>query len=298
MVLAGFDPHQGSLPKWASEIADACADFEEGIFKALCATYLPAIEALKDKIAAIKPNSAFFEQYGIGGMRALREICMLGRASGVPVILDAKRGDIGSTAGAYAAAALGAAGIGTRSCAFLDCDAVTVNPYLGFDTMEPFLKECRERGKGIFVLVQTSNPGARDLQHLQTAPNDLTVAAQVAAWVAAKAPSLTGSCGLSSLGAVVGATYPHEAAALRKLMPSSYFLIPGFGAQGGSAAQAVAGFAVQGSGRKVGGIVNVSRGLFDAAARSSSNQQEFVERLVGQAQSLNSELRAALGYFS
>ena len=161
---------------------------------------------------------------------------------GLPVIADAKRGDIGSTAQAYSSAFLG------KDAPFA-ADALTVNPFLGFDTLEPFIQDCEKYGKGIFVLVKTSNPGSAALQG--------ETSHKVAEWLNQSGEKFIGACGYSSLGAVVGATHPEEARELRGAMPKNFFLIPGYGAQGGSAADAVAGF----SKTKHGGIINVSRGL-------------------------------------
>jgi orotidine-5'-phosphate decarboxylase len=186
------------------------------------------VDAVADVAAAVKPQSAFFEAHGADGVRAFWEVCAYARDAGLVVIADAKRGDIGSTARAYAEA-------------FRGVDAVTVNPYLGGDSLEPFLDVCRERGTGIFCLVKTSNPGSGDLQDAALA-DGRSLWERVAELVGAWGAGLVGSRGLSAVGAVVGATFPAELAAVRRLLPRTPFLVPGLGAQGGTPDDVAAAF--------------------------------------------------------
>jgi orotidine-5'-phosphate decarboxylase len=202
--------------------------------------------------------------------------------------MDAKRGDIGSTAAAYSAAFLGHTAIRGKRASSFDCDALTVNPFLGFDTLEPFVKDCREHGKGIFILVRTSNPGAKDLQGLQA--DGSSVSDHVAHWIAKNEATLRGTCGWSGLGAVVGASYPDEARHLRERMPRSFFLIPGLGAQGADARDSVAGFGTL-DGAKGGALVNVSRGLLEGSASSADELQGLIQ---ANAARFNRQLREAL----
>lgn len=200
---------------------------------------LDVLEACASFVACVKPQFAFYEALGLDGMRLLEEVCAASRTLGLPVILDAKRGDIGSTAAAYARAWLSGAHAG---------DALTVNPYLGFETLTPFVDAARREGGAIFVLVKTSNPGSADLQ-------DGGVAEKVAREVARLGEEDEGE--FSCVGAVVGATRPGELAAWRALMPKALLLLPGLGAQGARASDLAPAFVPGG----LGAVVNASRGI-------------------------------------
>jgi orotidine-5'-phosphate decarboxylase len=246
------------------------------------------LASVTGKVAAIKPNIAFFEQYGLPGLNAFKRLCDAIRVARIPLIIDAKRGDIGSTAAAYSAAFISGVTIrGSRHVAF-ECDALTINPFLGFDTLEPFVSDCERYGKGLFILLQTSNPGAKDIQGLES--KGTTVSGHIAEWLAKNAPRLEGECGFSGLGAVVGASYPDEARALRAALPTTFFLMPGFGAQGAGADDATAGFAVK-NGTKGGALVNVSRGLLEGRADSA---EEFERLIATNVEKFNSQLGQAL----
>jgi orotidine-5'-phosphate decarboxylase len=207
------------------------------------------VEACAQSVVAIKLQFAFFEARGVDGMRALKEVIGLGRRLGLMTIADAKRGDIGSTSVAYAEALLGDGDFG--------CDAATVNPYLGSDAVAPFLARVRA-GRGVFILVKTSNPSSGELQDLEVSGRPLweSVAARVRGW----GEEYVGKSGLSSVGAVVGATYPVHARRARELMPSTPILAPGYGTQGGTAYDAVSAARADGSGI----VVNASRSLMYA----------------------------------
>lgn len=288
-LVAGCDPVIEKLPSFirveADRTARTDAEWIERVLRIFTEVFVSAVEG---KVAGVKPNIAFFEQYGLPGLTVFSELCVALRAKGIPVIIDAKRGDIGTTAAAYSNAFLGSVSVrGNLFCGF-EGDALTINPFLGFDTLEPFLKDCVARGKGLFVLVQTSNPGAKDLQGLSTAGR--TVSERVADWIDEHAPALSGTSGWSGLGAVVGASYPDEARALRARMPTSFFLIPGFGAQGADAKDSVAGFGVM-HGAPGGALVNVSRGLLEGAAESA---EELRQLISNNAAMFNAQLNAAL----
>jgi orotidine-5'-phosphate decarboxylase len=213
---------------------------------------LAVVDRLQGRVAVVKPQIAFFEQLGAAGIAALEAVIARARERGLLVVLDAKRGDIGSTADAYARAYLDPA-------SKLACDALTINPYLGLDSIEPFAKGARDHGRGLFVLVRTSNAGAGTLQDLEV--KGVPLFHEVARSLAAMAAELRGAdTGWSSLGVVVGATWPEQAQAVRSALPDSLFLVPGYGAQGGSAVEAVSGF-VSGPNGLEGGIVNSSRGV-------------------------------------
>ena len=231
------------------------------------------IDRVAGRVAIVKPQIAFFEQLGWRGMRALEGLCRRAREAGLLVLLDAKRGDIGSTAEGYAAAYLGGA-------AALCVDALTVNPYLGFDTLEPFVTAASSNGRGLFVLVKTSNPGSGDLQDREFEGEPLFV--RVAHGLARSESVLLGpKTGWSSLGVVCGASWPDQARRVREALPRSLFLVPGYGAQGGSAGAAVAPF-VPGPNGLEGGIVNSSRAiLFPEAAKGASDARSWEQALEG-----------------
>jgi len=211
------------------------------------------VEACAPHVIAVKPQLAFFEARGIDGLRALAEVIAAARRLGLLTIADAKRGDIGSTSAAYAEAFLGGGEFG--------CDAATVNPYLGSDAIMPFLSRVRA-GRGVFVLVKTSNPSSGEFQDLEIAGGG-TLWERVAARVNGWGSEFIATEGLSPIGAVVGATYPEHARRARQLMPRAIVLVPGYGAQGASADDAVAAARDDG----LGAIVNASRSLMYAYAR-------------------------------
>jgi orotidine-5'-phosphate decarboxylase len=230
-VLVGLDPRAASLPagllppdKQSEPRAVAAA------FQSFCCGVIDAVAPL---VCVVKPQAAFFEQYGPPGMNALAEVIRYARRQGLLVILDGKRNDIGTTAAAYAEAYLGADSAWSA-------DALTVSPYLGDDSLTPFADRAKATGSGIFVLVKTSNPGGGAFQDYAGADGPLY--RRVAGLVERLAAETAGECGYGAVGAVVGATYPAQLAELREAMPHTWFLIPGFGAQGGSAQDVAAGF--------------------------------------------------------
>jgi orotidine-5'-phosphate decarboxylase len=252
-VLVGLDPRAESLPpgilsgESPREIALAYTTFCCGV-----------IDVVAPLVAAVKPQAAFFEQLGPPGCVALGEVIRHAASRGLLVILDGKRNDIGSTAQGYAEAYLG-----PGDSSPWGCDALTVSPYLGDDSLTPFVDVARDRSAGIFVLVKTSNPGGKRFQDLVAEGRPLYrhVAEYVESLAAATTSGDAPPNGL--VGAVVGATYPHELAELRQAMPHTWFLIPGFGAQGGTAQDCAAAFDQRG----LGAIVNSSRGIIFAHAR-------------------------------
>jgi orotidine-5'-phosphate decarboxylase len=221
------------------------------------------LDRIAGRVPVIKPQIAFFEQLGWRGMQVLDRLSRRAKKDGLLVLLDAKRGDIGSTAEGYAAAYL-------TPDAAMPVDAITLNPYLGFDTIEPFARVARDAGRGLFVLVKTSNPGSGDLQDQEVDGEPLF--GRVAAGLGRFESALAGSeTRWSSLGVVCGATWPDQARRVREALPNALFLVPGYGAQGGSAAAALQGF-VPGPKGLEGGIVNSSRGiLFPAEAKGTSD---------------------------
>lgn len=248
-VCVGLDPRWQSLPKVLRGQTNA-ADYATVADRTrmFCCE---VIDAVADLVPIVKPQAAFFERLGPHGMGCLLEVIHHAIKRGLLVLLDGKRGDIGSTAEAYAAAYLGADSPWS-------CDALTVNPYLGADTLEPFVERSEASGAGIFVLVKTSNPGSRFIQDLTSSEG--RVYDRVAATVEKLSAATRGESGYGIVGAVTGAPYPEELSELRAKLPSAWLLIPGYGAQGAGAAEVRGGFDSKG----LGAIVNSSRGIIFA----------------------------------
>jgi len=288
-LLAGIDPRPDLIPEYFhTQAAKSSKNNQEYLKQLLFGFYSFALKEISSSIVAVKPNIAFFEQYGLAGLSTLQDISNFARDLSLPIILDAKRGDIGSTAEAYARAYFSECQLDNRSFSNIRCDAITVNPFLGFDTLETFTKHCEESGKGLFVLVKTSNPGSGDIQDIR-GEDGRTISQRIADWLNENGKALRGSHGISSLGAVVGATYPEELSELRQRMPDNFFLIPGYGAQGGSAKDIAHGF------RKIGGIpsgaiINASRGLFSGFADLSAPVEELAVELVRISDTLQEDL--------
>lgn len=250
-LCVGIDPHLTEIPRTFRSGAMEHGDPETAA--AVERWCFALLDRVTGRVAAVKPQSACFEALGPAGAAVLARVLAEARARGLLVVLDAKRGDIGSTAEAYAAAYL-------RKGAPFACDALTVNAYLGLDTLEPFVAAAAESGGGVFVVLRSSNPGARDLQDLPAPSRPLYQG--LAAALAAKGPLLRGpETEWSGLGVVVGATWPEESRHVRELLPRSLFLVPGYGAQGAGARDAVAGFVRGPDGRLEGGLVASSRAI-------------------------------------
>jgi orotidine-5'-phosphate decarboxylase len=215
------------------------------------------IDAVAELVPAVKPQLAFFEQYGSAGVEAFENTVASAKKRGLLVIADGKRNDISSTAEAYAAAFLGEADVLGRKQKVFDADAATVTPYLGRDSLEPFTDVCAKYGKGLFVVLKTSNPGSRDFQDQPVAATGRPLYESIAATVHELGRPLIGESGYSAIGAVIGATFPEEGRRLRSLMPEAIILVPGYGAQGGSAESAAACFNDDG----LGAVVSSSRGI-------------------------------------
>jgi orotidine-5'-phosphate decarboxylase len=241
-LCVGLDPMPDRIPSLFGESGSITA--LEGFCQAI-------VEIAAKHAAVLKPQIGFFEPFGPEGVRSAMEASAAAQSRGMLVLLDAKRGDIGTTAEGYARATLGAA-------PGFNADCVTVNPYLGKDSLEPFLAMAERCNKGVAVLVRTSNPGARDLQDLLI--DGAPLWRRVAQMIAPESDRLKGNSGWSGLMAVAGATYPDEARALRETLPHSLLLVPGFGAQGAGARDALAGF-VRGKNGLEGGVVSSSRAV-------------------------------------
>ncbi|MDC0279212.1 orotidine-5'-phosphate decarboxylase [bacterium] len=260
ITCVGLDPRKKQLP---ASIQNAVSEDTPQQWAAAYQTFCcEIIDVVRDLVPCVKPQAAFFEALGPHGMVALGNVIRHAQESGLLVITDGKRNDIGSTATAYADAYLG------KSSPW-GSDSLTVSPYLGRDSLEPFAEVCDQREAGVFVLVKTSNPGGGLFQDRQT--EGQTLYRSVAALVHELNETRVGTSGFGPIGAVVGATYPEQLSELRQAMPTSWILIPGFGAQGGSAENVLMGLDSDG----LGAIVNNSRNLIFAHAR-----EEFRDRFT------------------
>ena len=274
-TVMGLDPRYDSLPE---VVRNKYSNDLEGISKAILEYNKELIDNTYDIIPAIKPQLAFYEMFGVEGIKAFKETCKYAKEKGMIVIADAKRGDIGSTAKGYSNAYLGQTPIGEEKIeVFKNIYFLTVNPYLGVDSITPFVEDCIKYGKGIFVLVKTSNPSSGELQDLKL-ENGKTVYEHVASLVEKWGEDLRGKYGYSSVAAVVGATYPEQLKEIRKKAPHTYFLIPGYGAQGGKAEDIALGFDING----LGGIVNASRSLM-CAYKAEKWKEKYTEAEYGKA---------------
>ena len=259
-IVVGLDPMMKFVPKYLQDKAFAqFGETLEGAAEAIWQYNKGIVDAIYDLVPAVKPQVAMYEQFGIPGMIAFKKTVDYCKEKDLVVIGDIKRGDIGSTSEAYAVGHLGKVAVGGNSFYGFDEDFVTVNPYLGSDGVTPFTKVCKEEGKGIFVLVKTSNPSSGEFQDREVEGRPLyeLVGEKVKEWGEACMPA---EGNYSYVGAVVGATYPEQGKILRKLMPNTFILVPGYGAQGGKGADLVHFFNEDG----LGAIINASRGIIAA----------------------------------
>lgn len=257
-IVVGLDPTLKLIPKHLLEKAyKEYGENPEGVAQAVVEYNKGIVDAVADLVPAVKPQIAMYEQFGILGLIAYQKTISYCKEKGLVVIGDIKRGDIGSTSEAYAVGHLGRVTIGRTDFRGFEEDFATVNPYLGSDGVKPFIDVCRKEKRGIFILVKTSNPSSGEFQDQKIDGRPLyeLVGEKVAAW----GEALLGD-GYSYVGAVVGATYPEQGRILRKLMPRTYILVPGYGAQGGKGADLVHFFNEDG----LGAIINSSRGIIAA----------------------------------
>ena len=268
-TVIGLDPRYELLPKC---VLEKYPNTMEGVSQAIIEYNKALIDEICDVIPAVKPQIAFYEMFGIPGMKAFEETCKYAKQKGMIVIADIKRGDIGSTAQGYSNAYLGKTKIGEKEESIFDVDFVTVNPYMGTDCIKPFIEDCKKYDKGIFILVKTSNPSSGELQDVKL-ENGEEVYVKVSKLVEEWGKDLRGEYGYSSIAAVVGATYPKQLKEIREIAPHTYFLIPGYGAQGGKVEDIALGFDKNG----LGGIVNASRSLM-CAYKSELWKDKFEEK--------------------
>ena len=278
-TVVGLDPQIYLIPQC---FIDLYSKAEEPMGEIFWQFNKAVIDALEEKIPAVKLQIAFYEQWGIEGLKAYEKTIKYATQKGLVVIGDIKRGDVSSTAQAYATAHLSG---------YFQCDAVTVNPLMGRDSVEPFLEQCKSHNKGIFVLVKTSNPSSGEIQSLvaQKQPVYQHIAHHVEKW----GQNMIGQYGYSAVGAVVGATYPHEAKKLREEMPHTFFLVPGYGAQGATAQDVVPSF----DDRGLGAVINSSRGILGAYLQEEGKEislEEFQHSLIQATETMKNELLKAL----
>lgn len=274
-IVVGLDPRLGQIPGYIKEeffgelgrtpeaVADIFFAFNKGI-----------IDAIFDIVPAVKPQIAMYEQYGTAGLSCYTRTIEYAQSKRLFVIGDVKRSDIASTAEAYSEAHLGRLNIAGEIHDAPTANFITLSPYMGFDNIEPYLANCREFDKGLFVLVKTSNASSRDIQDVLM-QNGEPLYTHVGGLVSKWGEAMIGETGYSSIGAVVGATHPEEAAALRKIMPHTFFLVPGYGAQGGSGKD-LAGLW---DGENYGMIVNSSRGITGAyqSGKFQATEKDFAQ---------------------
>lgn len=289
-TVIGLDPRYEMLPQC---VTSKYTQDLEGASKAIIEYNKALIDATYDIIPAIKPQIAFYEMFGIEGMKAFKETCKYAKQKGMIVIADIKRGDIGSTAQGYSNAFLGKTKTGEKEESIFDVDFVTINPYMGTDCVKPFIEDCKKYGKGVFILVKTSNPSSGEIQDLKT-ENGEEIYTKVAQLVEKWGEELRGEYGYSSIAAVVGATYPEQLKQIRETAPHTYFLIPGYGAQGGKAEDIALGFDDKG----LGGIINASRSLMCAYKsdrwKGQFDETEYAQATRAEALRMKEELNKAI----
>ena len=291
-IVVGLDPMMKFVPKHLQDAAfEQYGETLEGAAEAICQFNKAIIDNIYDIVPAVKPQIAMYEQFGIEGLKAFKKTVDYCHEKDMVVIGDVKRGDIGSTSEAYAVAHLGKVTVGSNKISAFDEDFATVNPYLGSDGINPFTKVCKEEKKGIFILVKTSNPSSGEFQDklIDGKPLYEHVGAKVDEW----GRECMGD-DYSYVGAVVGATYPEMGAALRKIMPKAYILVPGYGAQGGKGSDLVNFFNKDG----LGAIVNSSRGIIAAYAKdeyAKFGEKNFAEASRQAAIDMINDINGALG---
>ena len=287
--VAGLDPKIEYVPEFIRE--KAYAEYGKnlkGVCEAIWEFNKGLIDALYDVVPAVKPQSAFYEMYGLHGEEVLHRTIKYAKEKGLYIILDVKRNDIGSTAEAYSRAYLGKAEADGEEFDACPTDCVTVNPYHGKDGIKPFADDCKKYDKAIFTLVKTSNPSSGEFQDIKIGEKHLfeIVAEKVNEWNS----DTIGESGYGAVGAVVGATYPEQAEILRRIMPQSYFLVPGYGAQGGKAEDVKKSFNADG----LGAIVNSSRGIMCAYQKRGLSGECFAEAARAEAIRMKDELTSII----
>lgn len=290
-TVAGLDPKLSYIPQGIREAAYAkYGKTLEGAAEALLQFNKGLIDALHTIVPAVKPQCAYYEMYGWQGVRALYETIAYAREKGMFVITDGKRNDIGTTMEAYATGHLGVTDVEGTACTAFGADALTVNGYLGSDGILPLLKVCDEQDTGIFVLVKTSNPSSGELQN-QELEGSVSVYATMGQMCEQWGEDHMGKYGYSSVGAVVGATYPEQLKELRASLPHTFFLVPGYGAQGGAADDVAPGF----DSRGMGAVINSSRGIMCAWQKEGCPEEDYAAAAAREAIRMRDQILARIG---
>ena len=290
-TVAGLDPKLAFIPNY---ILDAAVEKYGKTLEAAAAALVEynkgLIDALCDIVPAVKPQAAYYEMYGWQGVKALTETIAYAREKGMFVITDGKRNDIGATMEAYATAHLGTTDVFGEKVDAFGGDALTVNGYLGTDGIKPLLGVCGEKDKGIFVLVKTSNPSSGELQD-QKMESGMSVYETMGAFCETWGEAVMGKYGYSGVGAVVGATYPAQLGEMREKAPHTFFLVPGYGAQGGAADDVAPAFDKNG----LGAIVNSSRGIMCAWQKEKCDEHDYAQAARREAIRMRDEIVARIG---
>ncbi len=291
-TVAGLDPKLDFIP---ASIKEKC--FEkygktlDGAAAALFEFNKALIDALYDIVPAVKPQAAYYEMYGWQGVKALCDTIAYAKSKGMFVITDGKRNDIGTTMEAYATAHLGSTNVAGESVEAFGADSLTVNGYLGTDGIKPLANICKEQGKGIFVLVKTSNPSSGELQDMKL-DTDETVYEHMGRMCEGWGEELMGEHGYSAVGAVVGATYPEQLKEMRAKLSHTFFLVPGYGAQGGGAEDVKYAFDKNG----LGAIINSSRGIMCAwKNQDGMTEDDFAAAARNEAIRMRDEILGTIG---
>lgn len=290
-TVAGLDPKLSYIPEYLK--AESYAKYGktlEGAADALLSFNKGLIDALCDIVPAVKPQAAYYEMYGWQGVRALTETIAYAKEKGMVVITDGKRNDIGATMQAYAAAHLGVTEVEGENVEAFGADLLTVNGYLGSDGIKPLLEVCKAGDKGIFVLVKTSNPSSGELQDRELS-DGVTIYRAMGDMCEGWGKELPGKYGYSGVGAVVGATYPAQLGELRAALPHTFFLVPGYGAQGGGADDVAPAFDKNG----LGAIVNSSRGILCAWQKENCAPEDYAQAARREAIRMRDEITARIG---
>lgn len=285
-TVAGLDPKLDYVPSFIKEKAfTQYGETLEGAAAALLEFNKGLIDALCGIVPAVKPQCAYYEMYGWQGVKALYDTIDYAKKKGMFVITDGKRNDIGTTMQAYAVAHLGSVAVGGKKCVPFGGDALTVNPYLGSDGVNPLLGICKDEDKGIFVLVKTSNPSSGELQN-QIFEGGNTLYGTVGQLCEEWGQELPGKYGYSGVGAVVGATYPAQLAELRADLTHTFFLVPGYGAQGGGAKDVAPAFDSNG----LGAVINASRSILCAWQKTGASEQDYAKAAAEEAIRMRDEI--------
>lgn len=287
--VAGLDPKLEYVPEYIRKKAyKEYGQNLKGASEAIWEYNKGLIDAIYDVVPAVKPQSAFYEMYGLCGEEVMHRTISYAKEKGLYVILDVKRNDIGTTAEAYSKAYLGTVSVDGTECEACGVDCITVNPFPGSDGVKPFIEDCKKYDKAIFTLVKMSNPSSGELQDLVS--DGEHIYEKIAKYVDEWNKDTIGKSGYGAVGAVVGATYPEQAQTLRGIMPKSYFLVPGYGAQGGGAQGVKPCFNSDG----LGAIVNSSRGIMCAYKKGDWKEEQFAQAARAEAIRMKEDLISVL----